>query len=274
MIKYLVTSGCSFTHDPRSPSWAYLLNDRLKDTYPDLFFKNTAYPSQGNIIIQKKAMYALSNLLDQKVNTDEILCVVMWSGLERQTFYIDGDYATNKLIKFLEHDFEGGVEGQLLDLENRIPNSRKIVTKNNISFCINMSGGWYLRLPSMGCDAGDIDTYRLSDVFPSTHQVINTVENMVMLENFCKINNIKLVHQFFRQNVLDSILEYREHQSIKYLLKQLNHNMMLNEGQGEFCFNRNLVISKTNLHPSREGHAAYCNQILFPFLTDRGLLNE
>jgi hypothetical protein len=239
-----------------------------------LFFKNTAYPSQGNSIIQKKAIYALSNLLDQKVNTDEILCVVMWSGLERKSVYVDGNWAINELIEFTKHEFEGMIESQLLDLDNSCTDPIDIfIKKHDRSFYINKSGGWYLRHPGNNCYSDHMDI-KFSNEYPLTNDVIETVENMVMLENFCKINNIKLVHQFFMQNVLDSILEYREHQSIKYLLKQLNHSMMLNEGQREFCFNRNLVRSNYDDHPSLEGHSEYCNQMLFPFLTDRGLLNE
>jgi hypothetical protein len=84
-FKHLVTSGCSFTHQPeqtsRPFSWANLLAD-----YTGMQIHNLAIPGAGNDhISQSIILYLKKNKIDPK----ETLVLPMWSGISRIDWITD-----------------------------------------------------------------------------------------------------------------------------------------------------------------------------------------
>ena len=53
-------------------------------------------------------------------------------------------------------------------------------------------------------------------------KVHTSLENIIILQNFCKLNGIKLVNQFFMDHVFQDIENVKDHQIINYLYKQFD----------------------------------------------------
>ena len=91
MWKYLVTSGCSFTDNLRPPNgdltrWPMFLAD-----YTGMQLFNRGQGSAGNDWIADSTIYQISELLNQGCKPEEIIAIVMWSGIDRNSIFISSD---------------------------------------------------------------------------------------------------------------------------------------------------------------------------------------
>jgi hypothetical protein len=82
MIKHLVTSGCSFS-DNFNKRWPHFLSEKIGAT-----LYNRGQGSCGNYWISKSEIYQIQQLLDRGIPPDEILAVVMWSGIDRKDLFV------------------------------------------------------------------------------------------------------------------------------------------------------------------------------------------
>ncbi len=91
MYKALVTSGCSFSLWD-SPGWnQYLQQQLLSDGIlsEDFSSLHRGRGGNGNMLIARSVIEALSRLLDKGVKGEDILCIVQWSGICRHQVFID-----------------------------------------------------------------------------------------------------------------------------------------------------------------------------------------
>ena len=97
MYKGLVTSGCSFSlYDPSDEGhphgWPYFLQQKLLSDgilSEDYSSFHRGVGGNGNMLIARNAMEALSRLLDKGMDGEEILCVVEWSGVNRHQLFLE-----------------------------------------------------------------------------------------------------------------------------------------------------------------------------------------
>ena len=294
MIKHLITGGCSFSHSGwYNETWVGSLVEWLKEKNPELTCEHTGYLSNGQDLIQKKVTLALSEALDSGLNPDEILVVVMWSGTFRKAWYIDNPYVMNEMIKEWS-TFVGGMSSQFLDLKNSIgDNPNYFYTKNGSKFEYNPKGGWYFTVNGSDCKLDFVQTHYLldGDMYNGIGKIHNSLENMIMLQNYCKLKNVKLVNQFFMDHVFDDIEKHKEHQLINYLYKELNFDYMITDGMFEYLHTLlgierkdsinvthesrkemdedTKYFNKDGFHPSRHGADLWCQNNLFPFLNSK-----
>lgn len=294
MIKHLITGGCSFSHSGwYNETWVGSLVEWLKEKNPELTCEHTGYLSNGQDLIQKKVTLALSEALGSGLNPDEILVIVMWSGTFRKAWYIDNPYVMNEMIKEWSN-FVGGMSSQFLDLKNTIgDNPNYFYTKNGSKFEYNPKGGWYFTVNGSDCKLDFVQTHYLldGDMYNGIGKIHSSLENMVMLQNYCKLKNVKLVNQFFMDHVFNDIEKHKEHQLINYLYKELNFDYMITDGMFEYLhtllgIERNDSINVTHegrremdkdtkyfnkdgFHPSRHGADLWCQNNLFPFLDSK-----
>ena len=108
MYKALVTSGCSFSlYDPSDEGhphgWPYFLQQQLLSDgilSEDFSSFHRGVGGNGNMLIARNAMEALSRLLDKGIDGEEILCVVEWSGVNRHQLFLEN---TSQPITFSEY---------------------------------------------------------------------------------------------------------------------------------------------------------------------------
>ena len=219
MIKRIITGGCSFSDQWTETSWIYSLQNKLKESYPDVTFNHTGFGSQGNELIQKKMSLALFEDL-QTYKPDEILMLPMWSGTERKAFWIDNK---DMIQEIAESWPKLGIFGNLQfhDLHSQANHDNiKIVNAGEMdgfpkNTRYNTEGGWY------HCNFVMPDSKLSIEYFKSCETLIGfatvSLENIIFLQNLCKVQGVKILQSFYRSYVLEDIEKHKDHLNINYL---------------------------------------------------------
>ena len=116
-IKKIITSGCSFSQTKTTTPWPNHLKTYINSIDNSVEFIHRGLMGQGNELIQKKSMKAACDLISKGTDSSSIAIFVMWSGIDRKTFYVENPY----LIQQLEQAWIRGKHGfdlQLGDLDN------------------------------------------------------------------------------------------------------------------------------------------------------------
>ncbi len=294
MIQHLITGGCSFSHSQvPHESWIGFLGNYLKEKNPNLNIQHTGFLSQGQELIQKKCMLAAIEAMENGVSASDILIIPMWSGTYRKAWYIENQYILSQMRKHWKN-FEGGMCGQLLDLKNNMADDKVMFqTKNGSEFYHSKNGGWYFTVNGSDSQMEFVQQHYLldGDMMNGVGKVHTSIENIIMLQNFCKLYGIKLVHQFFMDSSYTDIERNKEHQIINYLYKQLDFDSMIKDGMFEWLHSllnipREEAImvthddrkrldspygyfNKDGFHPSARGAELWVKDILIPFLENK-----
>lgn len=270
MISHFITGGCSFTN--WEYGWVHTLENYLKSKNNNLISIKTAFPSQGQGMIQRKIMFELVEAFNRGIPPDEILVIVMWSGTSRSSWYIDNP----NIIKKMEL-----TDRCLIDLKN----------------FRSENGGWYTTEHGNNKNdyaLGFTQQHFLIDKFAGgVGKVHDSLENIIMLQNFCKLHNVTLIQQFYMDFVFEDIEKYKNHQIINYLYKQLDFDNIITQGMLEYLesfltiqkkkaemltpeqrteSSRNSeLFSSDGFHPGAYGIKLWCKNILFPFLKSKNI---
>jgi hypothetical protein len=294
MIKHLITGGCSFSVGADDSTWVVGLSNYLTKKNPSLTYEHTGYYSQGQDLIQKKVMLAITDALEQGIDPKDILIAVMWSGTERRAWYIDNPNIIKKVVDGMPA-FNGGMSRQFLDLKNKVSNNRgTFKTFSGSEFDYSLDGGWYFTVNGSDCKLDFVQQHFMLDNFPGgVGKVHSSLENIIMLQNFCKLNNIKLVQQFFMDLVYQDIEHRKNHQITNYLYKQLDFDTIIKDGMFDYLHpfigvDRSkarsvthedrikldagrLYFNKDGFHPGPTGRDIWCQEKLFPFIEKLGV---
>jgi hypothetical protein len=271
MVKCLITGGCSFTAWKDRLSWVDLLEEYLKFKNNNLKSIHTAHHGQGQGQIQKKVMLAVSEAFDNGLSPEEILVVVMWSGTCRKSWYIDNRDILKKLST---------TDAKIKDLKNNKAKVGGWFDTHNSSAFINE-----LRFTH--------SYYLIDEQLGGVGKVHDSLENIVMLQNFCKLHGVKLIHQFFMDNVFEDIEKHKEHQIINYLYKQLDLDNLIKQGMLEYLESFLNIPKETprplhytdrikgsmgvtlfdtdGYHPGPEGVNRWFENIVSPFLKNKNI---
>jgi hypothetical protein len=233
MKKTLIASGCSFTFEPWN--WPTFVADEMGY---DLI--NVGMGSQGNGLISKKLIYRVTQELKTK-KPEDIIVGVMWSGIDRNDFYVDNLTVDN---------IDGWIENPTSVVENR---KNWLVT--NIHWKTKQSKIWYEHLHT---DIGSI---------------IQTIQNILLTQWFLERNDIK----YFMMSYLDIFSMYnfdvKTHPEIEYLYNQIDISKFVPiEGCREWVvenYPKHGFFDVSNeLHPNEFGHLKFANEVIVPYLKD------
>lgn len=293
MIKHLITGGCSFSAGKDCSGWTARLTNKLKEINFDVTYEHTGYYSQGQDLIQKKVTLAILDALSAGIKNEDILVVVMYSGTVRRAWHIDNPDIINRMCKSWKN-FQGGMSSQFLDLKNINHDKQKnyFQTSNGTNFDYDSNGGWYFTVDGSDCQLDFVKDYYLFDKnVPGIGKIIYSLENMIMLQTFCKLHNIKIVQQFFMDRTIQDIENNKDHESISYLYDNLDQTTLIKNAMFEYLHellgisrdkaiivphherieldaNRQYFL-KDGFHPGEYGAKLYAENILFPFLLEK-----
>lgn len=273
-IKKIITGGCSFSDNNGNFTWPHILPNYCKN----IDFLNTGFPTQGQEMIQKKVSFALINALEI-YKPEEICVLVMWSGTDRKSFYVDNKYFIEDLANSWVKNNKFGIAAQFLNLNNQIPSEElgKLSNGGKWSIDYNKSGGWYTFTPAHAYDDSIlVDQYQKSHGSNLASTIVS-LENIIMLQNLCKLKNIKFYQSFYMTDTYTDIYTYKDNLNINYLYKQLDNDSIVST-QGIFDYLRTFenylqYFESDTVHPSRLGHEKWVKEILLPKLTEAGVLN-
>lgn len=278
-IKHIITSGCSFSAPTTTWTWPVVLENNLKNTYPYLTFDHRGLGSQGQQLIQKKTVHAIHKAINNGYEPEEIAVIVMWSGLERRSWYIDNEDTVKEIIDYWIEDKFGSFELQFGNIENnadtlihaKSPGPAKNGT-GEICIPYNKSGGWYINSSHFSEKNFFKEYFMFSDMVES---VIMSLENMLLLQSVCKSLKITLYEQFYMNFVYDIIQKFKNHGECKHLFDLLDKSTYVDtQSIHEYLISKqtNPVEYFTHIndpHPNANGHLVWVNNVLLPFLDKR-----
>jgi len=261
---YLVTSGCSFS-DNNGPKWPHRLAANLGAK-----LYNRGQQSCGNDWIRRTTIYQCEELLNSGVNPDDILVVVMWSGIDRLSLWINKEQTPNFNNLLYEHQ-------QPLNYQGTDPNT--LLGKSNDQ------RGWLVG--SVGCnfDGTDVQQYKSEAIlkfFPDEALAIHTWEQWLMLQWYCKSKGIRLVCSTWMDVMhypsANGQKTWDRWDSISELHKQIDWSNWIfwgkSGGQFEFCRDKGLSFEADNQHPSKESNQVWIDEVILPWLKKNLLLAQ
>lgn len=293
-IKKVITGGCSFSDIAGANTWPCVLENR----YPDVKFRHTAMGSQGQELIQKNLCLAVYEEL-QNYKPDELAVIAMWSGTERKAFYVDNpEFVSQVAEEWPKRSLY--FHQQFVDLHGKVdPAFTKKVLNSEVytdQFTnYDVRGGWY------HCNYLMPDSKLTDHYFRSIGTLLGpsiiSLENIIMCQNFCKANNVKIYHTFYRDYAFTDLEKNKDNCNLNYLYQMLDFdNIISTTGIYEYLrpYDGNVAnpgglgrlfrhiyevtikdetkqyFCGDNWHPNYLGSSKWCDEVLIPKLTEKG----
>jgi len=264
----IVTSGCSFTHDP--DSWANVLQKKLSDKYT---VTNVAQGGCGQEFIVRSAIMKLQQLEKPKI------CIVQFSGFYRVELIVDAlenPELYNKIKKEKEADnrgFDPARNWYELD-----PNTLLLLRTTD------QGHNWYKGIGTTGKFLEKINSTIGVD-----QRLLWTIESITRLQMYCKINKIPLFcflgwreclgqgynHQLINRakQLIDwgNFWFYNNDGGMADWMLDHGHHGKLEEdhinkpptGIGKDPLTKNTIMVG---HPTAEAHNDFCEQVIVPWV--------
>tara|TARA_Y100000590_G_C15444304_1_gene910110 strand:+ start:80 stop:910 length:831 start_codon:yes stop_codon:yes gene_type:complete len=213
MYKGLVTSGCSFSlYDVgyKSHGWPHFLQKQLLSDgvlSKDFNSFHRGLGANGNTLIARNTIEAISRLLDKGMSGEEILCIVEWSGTNRHQFFIDRQSTNAGSAELFQYDtgvtYENGKDIPYISYENLAKQKR------NGYYLVNKPANWQWKElgVSTRTDMHEIERSYYRCFQSHTNDVIESLWNWTTLQNYCEVNNIKPYYTFMFEHDKEMLLD-------------------------------------------------------------------
>jgi len=177
----VLTGGCSFTaHQvPKNLAWPNHLDHDVT---------NTAEMASGNTIILDRIMSKLDSTFDY--------CIVMWSSPYRIELLFNKEHSDYSKIVDKMKDSHAISNYQLTGVPHKV---------HNESNWLRIGGGYGRWKFDVG-EVDDILEVYYKYIHNLEYQFIQTLKSIVFLQNYCKINSIKLINTCWN-NIFDIVKE-------------------------------------------------------------------
>lgn len=238
--KVLIASGCSFTFEPWN--WPTFVS---KDMGYELV--NVGMASTGNGLISKKVLYNVENLLKSH-KPEDIMVGVMWSGMDRNDFYLE---------KSVEHSLHF--------------NWRENPT--NVAHGFN---NWEITNHHWGTEKSLL-WYK--NFHTQIGSVIQTIQNILMVQWYLERKNIKyFMSTYLNIFHVENMEQLLTNPDIDYLYKMIDFTKFLPVigchewvkenyvGDGFEKMDSNGVIG---MHPTEFGHKKFSEEVIIPFIKNK-----
>lgn len=244
--RILIAGGCSFTQYPNQEyNWPYFLSKELE--YSTYYLGTGA---SDNSLIANKVLNQLQFIKkSQQYKSKDIIVGVMWSGMSRSCVYLQ-----QPPLSFTK--IEGADEPNELNQHVGSPN-RVTHLKN------------YYLLQSHFQDGLSQNYYK--HFYDDVGAAINTIKNMLLVQNYCKLNNIAY---FFSEYSHDTItnLDIKDHIDVKFFYDMIDFEQFLPiKHMFDWCLNESgLKHRYKDDHPTSSQSLKFVDNIVIPFLKNKG----
>lgn len=234
--KILLTGGCSFSEciSTHIDTWPRHLEKNLP-TYEHI---STGMGSQGNGLISRRIIYNLTQLI-KKINSENILVGIMWSGPNRHDFYSSQDYVLDK---------DTGME-------------------NPTRFVKDATGSWTI---INQCWRNELSLQYYGNFYDHIGSLIYTYEHILRVQWFLKLHNIKYFMTTYTNEVFPT--DQITNNNVQHLYEQINFDQFLPvQGEYEWCrdYSGLEFPVKGDNHPSTQQHQRFTKQVILPFLQQK-----
>jgi len=257
MIRALLTTGCSFSEHLDEFSLARCWPGFLKEHQKPEFNLNYGAGSAGNELIARRAIFACQQALE-RYPSDEIVLIVMWSGLARKAFLSDN--RTNKLTASV--------------MRNLTDNKLFIQGTDHANNCIDSNTPSWIWFNPNFVEPTIARWY--TDYDNSLQQLENTLWNMLAVQSFCESKNIKYFWMTMNndmQETMDRVEKSVSAIHIDHLATMLRQNNRLHlEGMYEWT-RRKLPTEflEDGFHPTPSAHQQFMHSVILPALARNGI---
>lgn len=230
---HFISSGCSFSQDIHT--WPFHFAERLGyKHYP------MGLGSNGNEHIARRAIYQINNLLKNNVPTEDMLVGIMWSSANRAQFYVSSDFVLHRLSK------------------------PKISENSHQSWPEEDEQGKWVLINAGFNNQLAISYYKFYT--NDTMDLIRTYENILRVQNYLKLHNIK----YFFTNMSHSTFDEEGVSTIQteYLKEMVDWDRFIPvAGCYEWCRDNmpdDFPVPGDD-HPSESQHRAFVDRVVIPF---------
>lgn len=278
MSKLLIASGCSYS--AYSADWPFLLAEHY-----NWGIYNLALPSVGNDWIYRSVVFGVHNALKNGVQPKDIIVSVLWTHVDRKSFYITKKDTPNwkALIHelFLTH-LHVRNPANFLEIDFKTHGNDYVHTQNPVQLPAawivgNAAKATYPDANKFLNRTNELDKYKIP-YYENLHTeegiFLETLEHILGLQWFCKAMGVTLINQsyidlfyypeydfFNRKNKNQHMTVTYPH--LSYLYQMIDFSTWVNIGLHEFTNNNNLGFPD-NVHPSTIAHRKYTDEILIP----------
>jgi len=250
-INLLITNGCSFSQVPNNyKNWPVFVRDRLG---VPAFFDGSG--SAGNDLISRRVIHRVHECLNvKKIPSERLLVGVMWSGVNRHSFYL-----TQEPVDYTKFN-DAEPEHQLYIYGN--PNTIIDSTKKNV----------YIVSPHWNDELSTTYYKKFND---DVGALMTTLEHVLRVQWYLKSHNIKYFFTGYNIDTFDSkrYAEYRDHVDLKYLFEQVDRDYFLPvENMGVWNRDRSGLSfdNPGDDHPTSAMSEAFTDRVIMPYLKKRG----
>lgn len=279
-MKHILTSGCSFSDPNGKPkTWVRFLEDH----FTDIKFIHRGIGCSGNKWIALSLIYEINKLLKSGVDKKDIIVIPMWSGIHRVDFIVnEEDFLDYKKI-VADRDHPPGINSFI----------KGFVTKENYhNSGLLTTGGFYNGDGKKLHDKYIRQYYEDFYVFEAGW--VNTLTNILLLQNICKINNISLLNLSWQSifdlplydharsghadnmNAYENLTNMNTHYPTYSFLYDLidfdlwwfcELNNFKTGGLGDWCNFNNMPLAGS--HPILEAHSKFVDEVVIAELKNR-----
>lgn len=235
-MKYLVTSGCSFSADTHC--WPVHLAKIINAEHHYQLGKGSA----GNDYINRSIVRKVSNLLSRGVKSNEIFVAAMWSGQDRFSHYF-----TTEVFKLRTHFFRPYYSAT-----------------NPLTYPDDDTHGKWL-LTNVGFDNNFTKTY-YKYYYDQTDMSIKTHERILSTQLFLEKHNINYVFSQYKDKILDYPKPSKKH--FEHFENEISWNKFIPDACYEWC-KKNMPDDfkhENDDHPTLVQHKAYTRKVMYPFI--------
>lgn len=263
----IITVGCSFTYNSEM-TWVSQLLQRV-----DIPVFNGATCASSNQNIVRTAMYHIEKYKNP-------LLIVQLSGIHRKSYYIEQDNFISGLLR-------DEISGKVLETVHRdifyinnylyhndkenLPNDNLVTRK--LPYWLHSGGNSfdYSNAPKIIKDKV-VDVYKF--LYSEQQQYIETLESIIMLQNYCKLNNIDSLYFWWKPE----LPLYKHLTDYDYLKNMINWDIVLPEKQSVLKWLVDTSSSGKPIkysdfsngeHPSKVMYDLWCSSVLLPELNKR-----
>lgn len=270
-IRKIITSGCSFSDHTTPYTWPNQLESYITKNIDDsVRFDHRGLSSQGQELIHKKASHAIYEALQTGYKPDEIAVFVMWSSVDRKSFYVDNPDTISEIVD----NWRGSKQGwalQFADLKNQTERLEQVNTKANDNNLVNYNpkGGWFI---TSGHIKDEIQLVK--DYFMLGYNAVSpgichdSMQNIISLQHLCKSKGITLYQQFYMNNIIEDLALWKNHQIIQYMYDDWDRSTFMSEQSMHHYMNgrEELFVGVGNAHPNGLGHRIWLDEVILPRL--------
>lgn len=270
MYKALVTSGCSFSLWD-SPGWnRYLQQQLLFDGLlsKDFDALHRGLGGNGNMLIARSAIEALSRLLDKGVKGEDILCIVQWSGISRHQVFIDRESTEiNEWLSYRDDIYQYDIGPRDFN-PIKFEDGKEIPKPDNREELLNKKrNGYYLIHRSEGVfeDNSDyLDKIYYKYISNTPNDVTESLWNWTTLQNYCEVNNIKPYYTFMFEHDKELLLDddLGDTWAWKYLRDNIITDNVLTSITKYLEENSRKNLFMPDGHPNKRGHKVFNNYLI------------